>query len=69
MNKFLKFLFLFQIILLLSNTDAYAYIDPGTGSFIIQTILAFFAAAAFYLGYPIRFIKDLYNKIFKKKVK
>jgi len=67
MKIFLKILFLFQIIFIIPSTNAYAYIDPGTGSFIIQTILAFLAAAAFYLGYPIRVIKNLYNKIIKRK--
>ena len=67
MKIFFKILFFLQLTFILTATNAYAYIDPGTGSFIIQTILAFLAAAAFYLGYPIRIIKNLYNKIFKKK--
>jgi hypothetical protein len=50
---------------------SYAYFDPGTGAFIVQAILAFFAAVAFYLGYPIRLFKKLILKIkekfFKKK--
>tara|TARA_A100001015_G_scaffold148224_1_gene164401 strand:+ start:1310 stop:1480 length:171 start_codon:yes stop_codon:yes gene_type:complete len=40
-----------------------AYIDPGTGSLIIQGIIAIFGAIVVYMGYPIRFIK----KIFKSK--
>jgi len=67
MKIFLKILFFFQMLFIITITNAHAYIDPGTGSFIIQTILAFLAAAAFYLGYPIRFIKSLFNKVFKKK--
>ena len=46
---------------------SYAYIDPFTGGFIIQTIIALFATIVFYLGYPIRVIKKVYNKFFKKK--
>ena len=42
---------------------SYAYFDPGTGAFIVQAIIAFFAAIAFYLGYPIRLIKSFYQKI------
>ena len=56
------------LILVLPNY-AYAYIDPGTGSFILQAILAFFATVVVYLGYPIRFVKSLYNKFFKRKIK
>mgnify|MGYP001172996913 CR=1 FL=1 len=43
--------------------NSYAYFDPGTGAFIVQAIIAFFAAIAFYLGYPIRLIKSFYQKI------
>ena len=49
-----------------STSNAYAYIDPGTGSFIIQSILAIGGAIVFYLGYPIRILKNIYYKIFKK---
>ena len=37
-NKFLIIVFVF------TPTYAFAYLDPGTGSIIIQAILAFFAA-------------------------
>ena len=49
------------------SQPSFAYIDPFTGSFILQAILAFFAAVVFYLGYPIRLIKKIYNTQFKKK--
>ena len=47
----------------------YAYIDPFTGGFILQAITALFATIVFYLGYPIRIFKKIYNKFFKKKIK
>ena len=50
-------------------TEANAYIDPGTGSFIIQAILAIGASIVFYLGYPIRFIKKIFSKFKYKKDK
>ena len=57
-----------SLFVILLNTDvAFAYIDPGTGSFILQSILAVIATIAFYLGYPIRFIKSFLNKFSKKK--
>ena len=55
---FLYFLVFLQFL----TTQANAYIDPGTGSFIIQSIIAFIAAIGFYLGYPIRLIKKLFSK-------
>ena len=65
-DKFLDKFFLFVIIILCIPSNAYAYIDPGTGSFIIQSILAIGGAIMFYLGYPIRILKNIYKKIFKK---
>ena len=60
------------IFSLFDTQNAHAYFDPGTGAFIVQAIIAFFAAITFYLGYPIRLIKNIYQKIklklSKKKV-
>tara|TARA_B110000438_G_scaffold254474_1_gene260729 strand:- start:47 stop:259 length:213 start_codon:yes stop_codon:yes gene_type:complete len=59
--------FLFIIIFYSFNSSiAFAYIDPGTGAFLIQTLVAIGATVIFYLGWPIRFIKSLFSK--KKKV-
>ena len=60
------FLILFLYFFLLGSIS-YAYFDPGTGAFVLQAIIAFLAAVVFYLGYPIRYIKQLYKKIFKKE--
>ncbi len=66
----IKFSFILSIFFI---TPAFAYFDPGSGAFIIQAIIAFFAAISFYLGYPIRIIKRFFsylkNKILKKKDK
>tara|TARA_Y100000768_G_C23695258_1_gene548784 strand:- start:133 stop:354 length:222 start_codon:yes stop_codon:yes gene_type:complete len=61
---FLAIIFLFGF-----KSNSFAYIDPGTGSFILQAIMAILASIAFYLGYPIRFIKNLIKKIKKEKKK
>jgi len=65
-GKFLDKIFLFVIIILCIPSNAYAYIDPGTGSFIIQSIIAIGGAIVIYLSYPIRILKNIYKKIFKK---
>ena len=62
-----KFTFPVLFLLFIFSSNSYAYIDPGTGSFIIQAILALGASIIFYLGYPVRIIKSFFNKIFKKK--
>ena len=62
---------LFYLIILLYPNVAFAYLDPGTGGGIIQALIAFFGAIAFYLSYPFIATKKFYNKlkekIFKKK--
>ena len=44
MSKF-NLLLLSIIYLILSITNTYAYLDPGTGSIILQAIIGFIAAS------------------------
>lgn len=67
LDRIKKILFPILVFFLISTENSYAYIDPGTGSFILQAILALGATIVFYLGYPIRLFKSMMNKIFKKK--
>jgi len=48
-------------------TNAYAYLDPGTGSFILQAIIGFLAAFSAGFVYYYNRIKNFFLKIFKKK--
>ena len=59
---------IFSLVVSLSTVNAHAYIDPGTGAFIVQTLIAVGATIVFYLGWPIRFLKSLFSKKKKKKV-
>ena len=60
-------IFLFtQIISLCFINKSYAYFDPGSGTFIVQAIIAFFSAVIFYLGYPVVFAKKIIKKIKNK---
>jgi len=65
--NFLKKNYKFISLLVLANLfypdTSYAYFDPGTGSFILQAIVALFSTTVIYLGYPIRLIKKLINKL------
>ena len=50
--------------------DVYAYLDPGTGSIIIQAIVAFLALALGFLSYWWSKFKEGFKKViafFKKK--
>tara|TARA_Y100001970_G_scaffold56343_1_gene71411 strand:- start:1400 stop:1618 length:219 start_codon:yes stop_codon:yes gene_type:complete len=65
---FKTLLFLFGNVLFISK--AYAYLDPGTGSIILQAIIAFFAGLITYCSiYWVKLknkIKNIFQK-FKKK--
>ena len=48
-------------------TDSYAYIDPGSGSIILQAIIAAIAGAGTAVTIYWKKVKLFFSKIFKKK--
>lgn len=65
----LKLIFLIFSYLLCSVSNSNAYIDPGTGSIILQALLAFIAGAAATISLWWENFKTLIKKILKLKVK
>tara|TARA_B100001939_G_C16577668_1_gene461321 strand:+ start:394 stop:597 length:204 start_codon:yes stop_codon:yes gene_type:complete len=65
---YIKKLF-FIFVLLLQSVNAHAYIDPGTGSFILQAIIGLIAAIGAYITFFWRKFKSFMSKIFKVKRK
>ncbi len=63
-SKLISFLI---ITILMLPTKAFAYLDPGTGSIILQTILGFIAAAVASISIYWTKFKLFLKKIFKKK--
>jgi hypothetical protein len=63
-NKFILFLYF-----LLFHNYAYAYIDPGTGSILLQALLGFVAAVGAYITLYWRKFKNFVYKVFKIKKK
>ena len=64
MNVLLFFLLLF------SSKDAFAYLDPGSGSFLLQAILGLFAAIGSFFVFYFNKVKNFFSKVinsFKKK--
>ena len=59
---------LYLFFILLIPTKAFAYLDPGTGSIILQAILGFIAAAVASISIYWTKFKIFLNKIFKKKI-
>lgn len=54
----------------IQSLPAHAYLDPGTGGFIIQMIIAFIATALIFFKNGILYIKNFFFKFvnfFKKK--
>tara|TARA_B100001029_G_C14909695_1_gene365747 strand:+ start:303 stop:509 length:207 start_codon:yes stop_codon:yes gene_type:complete len=66
MIKFILFLFLFFVIQI---NNSYAYLDPGTGSFILQAIIGFIAAGLATVTLYWNKFKNFITKLFKKKNK
>jgi hypothetical protein len=53
-------------VLLLTATDAHAYLDPGTGSYILQMIVAGLLGAAFALRMFWARIKRFFAGVFSR---
>ena len=63
------FLYLTIPILFIFTSPAYAYLDPGTGSIILQAILAFIAASIATISFYWTKVKIFFSNLFKKKKK
>lgn len=54
-------------ILMLSANPAYAYLDPGTGSMVVQAVIAAVAAVSVSIGIFRRRLISLFGRIFGRK--
>ncbi len=54
--------------LLILPATAHAYVDPGTGAYLLQTLIAVFGAAVFYIARPMALFR-LIRAYFSKKNK
>ena len=66
MKKIILFLLIYNSVLI---NSAYAYLDPGTGSIILQAILGAIAAGFSYCAFYWNKVKNFFKKLFKKKEK
>ena len=67
MNLKITLILLFLYIVI--PNKAFAYFDPGSGSFLIQIFLAFFASCVVFFKNPITFIKNYLKQKKEKKYK
>ncbi len=65
MKKF-KHIMILSLILLSIPQTAHAYIDPSTGSMVIQILVAAFAAVSYTVKSLLGKIKLLQAKVFKR---
>ena len=66
MKKILIYLISNIIAIFFIVTNAYAYLDPGTGSVILQAIIGFLAALSAGFLYYWTKVKNFFLKFFKK---
>ena len=64
MKSLILFFYVYFIFLL---NNAHAYLDPGTGSIILQALLGAIAATASYIIFYWNKVKIFFKKIFNKK--
>ena len=57
------------IIIFFNIADAYAYLDPGSSSILVQALLFILAGFGTFFVFFKNKIKSLFNKLFKKKQK
>ena len=62
MKKFILFLSLLLFLDVLIHSNAYAYIDPGTGSIMLQALIAGIAAAGAAVSVYWSKIKSFFSK-------
>ena len=63
-ETFLLTLFLSLFVI---DERAYGYLDPGTGSYILQLVVGIFFGAMFTIKIFWRKIKNFFNQLFLKK--
>lgn len=69
MDKFINAILFLLIALLAFPKTTYAYLDPGTGSFIIQIILSVVLGGIFAFKMFFSKIKQTFKKIFSNNKK
>ncbi len=67
MKKTIYIIILFTLSNLLFSTKTFAYIDPGSGSILLQAIIATIAGAGTAISIYWNKIKLFFTKILKKK--
>lgn len=57
-----KIILYLTIVLILGSSNAYAYLDPGSGGFIIQMLIAFIASIVIFFKNGMMYVKNFFLK-------
>jgi hypothetical protein len=49
-------------VTLVTPAIAFAYVDPGTGAYVVQSIMALIGVGTFYAMRPFRFLRNLLTR-------
>jgi hypothetical protein len=60
-------LLLLGLLFLYVPQTSFAYIDPGTGAYVVQSIAALIGAAVFYVTHPVEIIRKLKARLQRKR--
>lgn len=55
------------ILVVATPAVAFAYVDPGTGAYVVQCVLALVGMVTFYATRPIRFLRILFARRSKSR--
>jgi hypothetical protein len=61
-----KLICLSALILCLPQTS-FAYVDPGTGAYVVQALVALAGATIFYITHPLELLRRVKTKLLKRK--
>ncbi len=67
MKLYSLFTIVMLVAIILCATPAHAYLDPGTGSMLVQALIAALAAVSVSLGIFWRRIRSIFNRILGRK--
>ena len=67
MNKILKYVFFLFILQIINSKIAFAYLDPGAGSFIYQVLISFIISGIFAIKIFWIKIKKIFSGLIKFK--
>jgi len=56
-----------SVLILCLPETSFAYVDPGTGAYLVQALLALAGATIFYVTHPLELLRRIKAKLLKVK--